>query len=76
MSPSPKSRFFYFDMTCDVISDLQVNFFYLVLVVHVIEWRFKFGNRSGSLGDLRRGPLPPPPPQQDVVLIRLQRDEG
>ena len=37
----------------------------------------KFGNRSSSLGDLRRGPLPPPPPPQlDVLLTRPQRGEG
>ena len=53
---------FDFDLTCDVISNLQVNFFYLVWVVHVqaIERRLKFGNRSSSLGDLRGAFAPPP----------------
>ena len=35
----------------------------------------KFGNRSSSLGDLRRA-FAPPPPQQDVLLTRPQRGEG
>ena len=54
---------YYFDLTCDIISDIQVNFFTLFgkFTYCAIEWRLKFGNRSSSLGDLRGALCPLPP---------------
>ena len=42
MSPSPNIENSYFDLTCDVISDLRVIFFYIVRVVHVQSYRMAF----------------------------------
>ena len=61
MSPSQVENF-DFDLTCDVISDLQVKFLTLYgkFTYRAIEWRLKFGNRSSSLGDLRGSLCHPP----------------
>ena len=54
----------YFDLTCDVIGDLRVNFFYIVRVVHVQGYRmaFEIWKSVQWFGRSQGGPLPLPPP--------------
>ena len=54
---------FYFDLTCDVSSDPEVNEIrFLYTFSGTIESRFNFENRTSSFGDSSWLKIAPPPP--------------
>ena len=64
-----------FDLTCDVISELQVNFQAMVgkfAYLHDYRMAFEFFLIGSVVWEITGGDTPPPPIQDAVWLARLQ----